>query len=146
MGGGISAADGLVMSKTEKEKSEPGINQKGRFAFVIPVYNHAGSVAQVIQEALSLNFPVFVVDDGSTDTTYEQIKEIAGIQILRHQQNQGKGAAIMTGFAAAATVADWAITIDADGQHYPEDALKLMAAIPKGMRPIVCGSKRRHGR
>ncbi len=114
-------------------------NNKNRFAFVIPVYNHAGSVAQVIKDAQALNFPVFVIDDGSTDKTYDQIKEIAGIQILRHQQNKGKGAAIMTGFAAAAVVADWAITIDADGQHYPEDALKLIAAIPKGMRPIVVG-------
>jgi glycosyltransferase involved in cell wall biosynthesis len=114
-------------------------NKNNRFAFIIPVYNHAGSVAQVIREALSLNFPVFVVDDGSTDTTYEQIKEMPGIQILRHTQNQGKGAAIMTGFAAASAVADWAITIDADGQHYPEDALKLIAAIPEGMRPIVLG-------
>jgi glycosyltransferase involved in cell wall biosynthesis len=114
-------------------------NNKNRFAFVIPVYNHAGSVAQVVKDAQALHFPVFVVDDGSTDTTYEQIKEITGIQILRHQKNQGKGAAIMTGFAAAATVADWAITIDADGQHYPEDALKLIAAIPEEMQPIVVG-------
>jgi glycosyltransferase involved in cell wall biosynthesis len=116
-------------------------NKNNRFAFVIPVYNHAATVAQVVKDAQALQFPVFVVDDGSTDTTYEQIKEIAGIQILRHQRNQGKGAAIMTGFAAAVTVADWAITIDADGQHYPEDALKLIAAIPEGMRPIIVGAR-----
>jgi len=114
-------------------------NKKDRFAFVIPVYNHVATVAQVVKEAQALGFPVFVIDDGSTDTTYEQIKEIAGIQIPRHQQNKGKGAAIMTGFAAAAAVADWAITIDADGQHYPEDVLKLIAAIPEEMRPIVVG-------
>jgi glycosyltransferase involved in cell wall biosynthesis len=116
-------------------------NKKDRFAFIIPVYNHAATVAQVVKDAQALNFPVFVVDDGSTDTTYEQIKEIAGIQILRHQQNQGKGAALMSGFIAASSVADWAITIDADGQHYPEDALKLMAAIPEGMQPIVVGAR-----
>jgi glycosyltransferase involved in cell wall biosynthesis len=114
-------------------------NKKDRFAFIIPVYNHAATVAQVVKDAQALHFPVIVVDDGSTDTTYEQIKEIAGIEILRHQQNQGKGAAIMTGFAAAAAVTDWAITIDADGQHYPEDTLKLIAAIPEGMRPIIVG-------
>ena len=116
-------------------------NKKNRFAFVIPVYNHAGTVTQVIKDAQALGFPVFVVDDGSTDTTYQQIKEIAGIQILRHQQNLGKGAAIMTGFAAAAVVADWAITIDADGQHYPEDALRLIKAIPAGRRVIVVGAR-----
>ncbi len=116
-------------------------NKKNRFAFIIPVYNHAGTVAQVVRNAQALGFPVFVVDDGSTDTTYSQIKKIAGIHILRHQQNMGKGAAIMTGFAAAAAVADWAITIDADGQHYPEDALRLIATIPEGKRPIVVGAR-----
>ena len=116
-------------------------NKKNRFAFVIPVYNHAGSVAHVVKDAQALRFPVFVVDDGSTDNTYDQIKEIKGIQILRHQQNLGKGAAIMTGFTAASAVADWAITIDADGQHYPQDALKLIKAIPKKTRPIVVGAR-----
>jgi glycosyltransferase involved in cell wall biosynthesis len=116
-------------------------NKKDRFAFISPVYNHAATVAQVVKDAQVLGFPIFVVDDGSTDTTYEQIKEITGIQILRHQNNQGKGAAIMTGFAAAAVVADWAITIDADGQHYPQDARKLINAIPADMRAIVVGAR-----
>jgi glycosyltransferase involved in cell wall biosynthesis len=115
--------------------------KKNRFAFIIPVYNHAATVAQVVKDAQDLRYPIFVIDDGSTDNTYEQIKEIAGIQILRHEQNQGKGAAIMTGFAAAAAVADWAITIDADGQHYPQDAQKLIKAIPKKTRAIVVGAR-----
>jgi glycosyltransferase involved in cell wall biosynthesis len=116
-------------------------NKNTRFAFVIPVYNHAGTVAQVVKTAQAMGYPVFVVDDGSTDDTYDQIKEITGIQILRHEQNKGKGAAILTGFAAASNVADWAITIDADGQHYPEDARKLIKAIPKKIRPIVVGAR-----
>ncbi len=115
--------------------------KNNRFAFVIPVYNHAATVAQVIKDAQVLGFPVLVIDDGSTDNTYDQIKEIAGIQILRHKQNLGKGAAIMTGFAAASAVADWAITVDADGQHYPEDTRKLIKAIPKKSRPIVVGAR-----
>jgi glycosyltransferase involved in cell wall biosynthesis len=116
-------------------------NKKDRLAFVIPVYNHAGTVAQVVRDAQALGFRVFVVDDGSTDNTYEQIKEIAGIQILRHEHNQGKGAALLTGFAAASAVADMAITIDADGQHYPEDAKNLIKAVPKKTRSIVVGAR-----
>lgn len=116
-------------------------NNKNRFAFVIPVYNHAGTVAQVVKQAQAFRFPVFVIDDGSTDNTYDQTKDIAGIQILRHEQNQGKGAALLTGFAAASAVAEWAITIDADGQHYPQDAQKLINAIPKKIRPIVVGAR-----
>jgi glycosyltransferase involved in cell wall biosynthesis len=117
------------------------LNKKNQFAFVIPVYNHAGTVAQVVKDAQDLRYPIFVVDDGSTDNTFDQIKDIAGIQILRHPQNQGKGAAILTGFAAASAVANWAITIDADGQHYPEDTRKLIKAIPKKTRPIVVGAR-----
>ncbi len=116
-------------------------NKKNRFAFVIPVYNHAGTVAQVVKDAQALGYPIFVVDDGSTDNTYDQIKEIKGIQILRHEINQGKGAAILTGFATASAVANWAITIDADGQHYPQDARNLIKAIPKNSWPIVVGAR-----
>ena len=116
-------------------------NNKGRFAFVIPVYNHEGMVGQVVREACALKLPVFVVDDGSTDSTYNQIKDIPGITIIRHKENFGKGAAILTGFSAAAIVADWAITIDADGQHYPEDAFSMIKTIPEGLRPIVVGAR-----
>ena len=116
-------------------------NTKDRFAFVIPVYNHAGTVGQIIQRALALNFPVFVIDDGSTDDTQKEIKNIQGIRFICHKKNLGKGAAIMSGFIAAAVEADWAITIDADGQHYPEDAPALITAIPQGVRSIVVGAR-----
>lgn len=111
-------------------------------AFIIPVFNHARTVAQVTRQAQALGYPVFVVDDGSTDDTPRRLAEIKGIHLLRHEKNQGKGAAIMTGFMAASDVADFAITIDADGQHYPEDALKLMDAIPGGLRPIIVGARK----
>jgi glycosyltransferase involved in cell wall biosynthesis len=90
---------------------------------------------------MALNVPVVVVDDGSTDSTFERIKGIQGLWILRHQFNRGKGAALMTGFSKAAELADWAITLDADGQHNPEDARSLMRAIPEDLRPIVIGRR-----
>ena len=112
-----------------------------RYAIVIPVYNHEATVARVVRQCLTLGYPVFVIDDGSTDHTYERIRDIASITILRHSENRGKGAALLTGFAAAAAVADWAITLDADGQHQPEDARSLLAAVPEGLRPIVTGRR-----
>ena len=112
-----------------------------RYAIVIPVYNHEKTVADVVRQCLELSCPIFVVDDGSTDGTYEKIKSIPAITILRHSENRGKGAALLTGFAAAAPVADWAITLDADGQHRPEDARNLLAAVPEGLRPIVTGRR-----
>jgi glycosyltransferase involved in cell wall biosynthesis len=114
---------------------------KDRFAVVIPVYNHEGKVAQVVREALKLHLPLFVVDDGSTDSTYDRIKDISSITIIRHDKNRGKGAAILTGFAAAAPSADWVVTMDADGQHHPENARDLIRAVPKGKRPVVVGRR-----
>ncbi len=97
--------------------------------------------SNVVKDALKLGFPVIVIDDGSTDSTYEKIKKIKGIKILRHKENKGKGAAIMTGFKEAVKIADWAITIDSDGQHDPKDALNMIDAIPSGSRPIVIGKR-----
>lgn len=120
---------------------EIGKSNRNRFAFVIPVYNHAATVAPVVTQALALRFPVFVVDDGSTDNIREQLSGISGIHLIHHQKNMGKGAALLSGFAAAAVDADWAITIDADGQHYPEDVLSLIEAIPPELIAIVVGKR-----
>lgn len=116
-------------------------SKQNRFAVIIPVYNHETMIAGVAKGALKLGFPVIIVDDGSTDSTHEKIKKIKGIRILRHDINKGKGAAIMTGFAEAAKIADWAITMDADGQHDPKDALSLIKSIPEGQRPVIIGRR-----
>jgi glycosyltransferase involved in cell wall biosynthesis len=117
------------------------VKKKGRFAIIIPVYNHAQSIENVIKKSLMLDMPVFVVNDGSTDSTFEKIINFNNIYPLHHNENRGKGAAITTGFVEAAKVADWAITIDADGQHNPEDSLKMIQAIPESERPIVLGMR-----
>ncbi len=112
-----------------------------KFAIVIPVYNHEQKIRDVVLESLKIDVPVFVVDDGSTDASYEKIRDIENIHILRHGTNMGKGAALLTGFAGAAKMADMAVTIDADGQHNPRDAVKMTKAVPNGMRPIVVGMR-----
>jgi glycosyltransferase involved in cell wall biosynthesis len=112
-----------------------------RCAIVIPVYNHEATVAGVVRQCLELGYPVFVVDDGSTDSTYEKIQDISGVVILRHSQNRGKGAALLTGFSEAAKSVDWAVTLDADGQHRPADIPRLLTAVPEGKRPIVLGRR-----
>ena len=123
------------------KNNNTAIRAKGAFAIVIPVYNHGPMIEAVIEKALELSLPVIVVDDGSTDSGGECLKNVAGIQLLRHQKNRGKGAAIITGFRRASEIADWAITIDADGQHHPQDALKMLDAIPDDARPIVVGMR-----
>ena len=117
------------------------IQVRGRFAIVIPVYNHGPMIAAVVEEARKLALPVIVVDDGSTDSGCDSLQRIEGVELLRHRQNQGKGAAIITGFRRASEIAQWAITIDADGQHHPQDALEMIHAIPEDTRPIVVGMR-----
>ena len=113
-----------------------------RFTILIPVYNHADGVVPVIERARSLDLPIWVVDDGSTDGTAERLEAIGGgITMIRHDENRGKGAALLTGFAALAGKADWAVTLDADGQHDPADVPGLIRAIPSGQRPIVIGRR-----
>ena len=112
-----------------------------KFAVVIPVYNHASTITAVVESALRLDLPVYVVDDGSTDTTPGILKSIPGITVLSHPQNRGKGAAILTGLAAAARTADFAITIDADGQHDPSDAIPLMVPLQSGVPALVIGKR-----
>lgn len=115
---------------------------ENRFSVVIPVFNHEAKVVDVVREALRLKFPVFVVDDGSTDSTGVKLEKIQGVHLLRHRVNKGKGAAIITGFKEAVRQSCWAITLDADGQHNPLDAKHLIKAVPHDQRPIVIGRRK----
>ncbi len=115
-----------------------------RCAIVIPVYNHGTQVRGVVEKCLQLRLPVIVVDDGSTDSTPSVLASFSSVTVMHHERNQGKGAALLTGFAAALPIADWAVTIDADGQHDPEDILSLISvigAVPEGQRPLVIGKR-----
>lgn len=125
------------------ETNAYGGSIRNKFAVVIPVYNHGRTVADVVRKTLALGLPVIVVDDGSTDSTYREVRAIEGVQILRHRHNRGKGAAILTGFSEAVKHSDWAITLDADGQHDPADVRTFLEAISEtGRRPIVIGNRR----
>jgi glycosyltransferase involved in cell wall biosynthesis len=110
-------------------------------AVIIPTYNHGSRIADVVRRAQSLGYPLFVVDDGSTDTTYPVLQSFSGIHVLRHPVNRGKGAALMTGMHAAAGAADYAVTLDADGQHDPADAQNLMMALGENKRVLVVGRR-----
>jgi glycosyltransferase involved in cell wall biosynthesis len=104
-----------------------------RVAFVVPAYQAAHSVARVVAElreaargAIETTEPaVVVVDDGSTDDTAQCATE-AGALVVRHGHNRGKGAALLTGFARAVALgADVAVSVDADGQHLAEEAVRV---------------------
>jgi glycosyltransferase involved in cell wall biosynthesis len=120
---------------------DSGSTEKRDFAFVIPVYNHPQYVVQVIQGVQKHGFPVIVVNDGSTDETAASLEKIPGIQVLSHLINQGKGAAILSGFREAEKIADRVIIIDADGQHDPVDAAELMDLALHNPGAIIIGTR-----
>ena len=111
------------------------------FAVVIPLYNHGSTVASVVEKALELHLTVIVVDDGSSDSGADRLRHLDNVDVQQHPSNRGKGAALVTGFQRAMETSAWAITLDADGQHDPGDALTLMRAIPETARPIVVGAR-----
>jgi glycosyltransferase involved in cell wall biosynthesis len=94
---------------------------------VIPAYNEAPRVGAVVLAVRDL-LPVLVVDDGSTDRTAEVARE-TGAEVVEQRPNQGKGAALRSGFRQALAIgADAILTLDADGQHAPADVPRLLAA------------------
>jgi glycosyltransferase involved in cell wall biosynthesis len=114
-------------------------------AFVIPAYNHGPTVRQVAIDAAATGCPVWLVDDGSTDETPRAVEGLDGVTAIRHEENMGKGAALVTGMTAAAgTGARWAVSVDADGQHVPAEALRLLAAVD-GMDGAAIVLGRREG-
>lgn len=122
--------------------NDPGTRSQGAFAVVIPVYNHGTTVQSVIEKALDLHLPVIVIDDGSTDGGIDRLNGFENVEVLYHACNRGKGEALLAGFERAAEKAEWAITLDADGQHDPYDAQVLRQAIPDAQRPIVVGARK----
>jgi UDP-N-acetylglucosamine---dolichyl-phosphate N-acetylglucosaminyltransferase len=110
---------------------------------VIPVFNEAPAIAQVITEMKKKGYyNLILVDDGSKDNTYQEIKKIPRVIALRHRFNRGKGAAVKTGIEAALTLgAEIIVTLDGDGQHDPSDIKKLTRPIEKENFDLVLGSR-----
>jgi glycosyltransferase involved in cell wall biosynthesis len=117
-------------------------------AVLIPAYNAESSLAELVQRLRNVigTAQIMVVDDGSTDRTYD-IAVSAGVVVLRHEQNCGKGAALQTGFNYSRTQPnfEYILTMDADLQHQPEDVPKFFLTQQKTNADIVIGWRERSG-
>jgi glycosyltransferase involved in cell wall biosynthesis len=108
---------------------------------LIPAYNEAAHIAQVVYGA-SVNVPILVVDDGSTDDT-ARLAEAAGASVVRHSMNRGKGAALLTGFTCALEHDyEAVVTLDADGQHDPTEIPTFLDAFRRGAGDLIIGRRR----
>ncbi|MCK4482382.1 glycosyltransferase family 2 protein [Candidatus Bathyarchaeota archaeon] len=107
----------------------------------IPAYNEEKTIAKVVLQAQKYADKVVVCDDGSTDCTAE-IAERLGADVVRHECNQGYGAAIQCLFKRARELgADVLVTLDADGQHVPSEIPNVVKPIIDGVADVVIGSR-----
>jgi glycosyltransferase involved in cell wall biosynthesis len=111
---------------------------------ILPAYNEEVSIGSMIIGAKKHADNVIVIDDGSADNTAE-IARLAGAEVIKHSSNQGKGAALKTGFKAVGDT-DIIVTMDSDGQHNPGDIKKLVSPIENGEADLVNGSRYLNGK
>jgi glycosyltransferase involved in cell wall biosynthesis len=112
-----------------------------RSVVVIPAYDEARTIRELVRRVLAHCSEVAIVDDGSSDGTAEAVAGLP-VTLLRHNRNRGKGAALATGFEwALANGADAVATLDADGQHRPEDIPRLLAAAEMYPGRLVIGAR-----
>lgn len=109
---------------------------------VLPTYNNAGTVLQVIQDLRTYTSNIIVVNDGSTDSTRELLSTCEGIVVHHFDKNQGKGTALRYAFKKAFSLGyKYAITIDSDGQHYAKDLVHFLDALQNEPNAIIIGSR-----
>jgi glycosyltransferase involved in cell wall biosynthesis len=110
-----------------------------RVAAAIPAYQAGPSIGEVVRGTRRLVAEVLVLDDGSTDATAEEARR-AGARVISFQRNRGKGAALAASFADLfGRGFDAVVTLDADGQHLPEEIPKLLQAAEEEDADLVLG-------
>jgi glycosyltransferase involved in cell wall biosynthesis len=118
-----------------------------KLSIVIPVYNEAATISEIVSLVRSVEVgmekEILLVDDCSRDGTLDVLKalcaEHADLKVLFHEQNQGKGAALRTGFAAA--TGDIVLIQDADLEYDPQEYPRLLQPILQGHADVVYGSR-----
>ena len=115
-------------------------------AAVIPCFNEGASIAALVV-ALRRNLPsVIVVDDGSIDDTAALATD-AGATVVSHKRNLGKGAALRTGLSQVRKQGfEWAVTLDGDGQHVPDDLPAFLRCAEQIGALLVVGNRMHHAR
>jgi glycosyltransferase involved in cell wall biosynthesis len=113
----------------------------GNFLVILPAWNESRHIEALVGRLRQLGMDVLVVDDGSTDET-PVLAERAGARLLRNGQNRGKGMSLAEGYRFAAREGyDAVVTMDADGQHDPEDVLRFLDTYNRTGIPVLIGNR-----
>ncbi len=97
---------------------------------LIPTYNNQATLKRVIDDVLGFTTNIIVVNDGSTDATANILSKYTDLYTINIDSNRGKGNALKAGFAAARELGyKYAISMDSDGQHYPDDLDVFLIAL-----------------
>jgi len=114
---------------------------KKSIVICIPAYNEEKNIAKLIIDSKKYSDKIIVVDDGSSDYTAKIAKEL-GVEVISHDRNKGKGAALNTCFKKALSYSpDVIVTLDGDGQHDPNYIPSLIKPIINNQADIVIGSR-----
>lgn len=109
---------------------------------IIPAFNESAVIGKVVEDLLSREYNIVVVDDGSKTNLINQLSGITGIHYIRHKVNLGQGAALQTGITYSLQKgATRIVTFDADGQHSPDDLPALLTPLQDGTCDITLGSR-----
>lgn len=109
---------------------------------IIPTYNNAGTIREVILSVKNYSSDILVINDGSTDDTEFLLKNIENIQVISYSPNRGKGYALKSALKQATKLGyHYAITIDADGQHFASDMTVFIDHIERAPDCLLIGAR-----
>ncbi|NTU94638.1 MAG: DUF2062 domain-containing protein [Bacteroidales bacterium] len=112
------------------------------YVVIIPTFNNGSTLKEVLTGVMDVCGNVIVVNDGSSDNTFDLLNQFDGIEVITHNKNRGKGAALNSGFRKAYDLGyKYAITIDSDGQHYPQEINLLCDSSRKEPDTLWIGSR-----
>ncbi len=119
------------------------IMKKYRIGVVIATYDNAGTIANVVRRVEAITHDIIVVDDGCTDNTLALLQQLdVPPHIVTYKPNRGKGHALVQGFKKAMQLGwDYVITLDSDGQHFPEDLPQLVVAWTQHKDALIVGER-----